>query len=199
MYTTESIPSCSWLLTQSQSSALTYVPGVRVAGYASGPGCHWGTQVWEAAVCWVGPCGLMLPIPKDHVSPEMSGSFSQEATVPREWESEQRAWARWLDTPRCEQVGGSHMLRAECRAAAVSASCCPHLCLATVCWLGCCCPSHCYQVLQWKVQTPTSAIGRLCLRDSLGPGCGRGEKEQRGSWRWGETQHCDLQPCRPHR
>lgn len=61
----------------------------------------------------------MLPIPKDHVSPEMSGSFSQEATVPREWESEQRAWARCLDTPRCEQVGGSQMLRAECRAAAV--------------------------------------------------------------------------------
>lgn len=26
---------------------------------------------------------------------------------------------------------------------------------ATVCWLGCCRPSHCYQVLQWKVQTPT--------------------------------------------
>ena len=48
----------------------------------------------------------MLPIPKDHVSPEMSGSLSQEARVPREWESEQWAWVRCLDTPRCEQVGG---------------------------------------------------------------------------------------------
>lgn len=166
-------------MSQGESSWLCLWPGLSLGHTGVGSSSLLGGPLWPHA-----------PYPQRYISPEMSGSFSQEATVPRVGERT-AGLLRWLDTPRCEQVGGSHMLRAECRAAAVSASCCPHLCLATVCWLGCCRPSHCYQVLQWKVQTPTSAIGRLCLRDSLGPGCGRGEKEQRGSWRWGETQHCD--------